>query len=176
MDEGLSSGNGSATSPSVATTRAGIVLHIRKAQPADVGILADIYAHLTEQDMRFRLKRPIKQLESAELENLVDEAAGMTSYLAFAEDTAAACATLIRDPSRNSAEVILSVRPEWKGRGVSWTLLEDVMTRAAKAGLTRITSREFRDDREAINLQREMGFVARLQCADPIEFAMVKAI
>lgn len=162
--------------PTEATTRAGVPLRIRTASSADVGRLAEIYRHLSAQDMRFRFKQPIEELSAQELEYLVDREAGVTSYLAFSGDTAIACATLIRDHDRDAAEVILSVRPDWKGQGVSWTLLEDVLARAAAAGLRRISSVELGDDRDAINLQREMGFVARLKSAEPLEFSMVKAL
>jgi len=157
-------------------TRAGIPLEIRPASAADVELLADIYRHLSPQDMRFRFKQPIEQLDPEDLRTLVDREAGMTSLLAFSGGTAIACATLVGDAGGNSAEVILSVRPDWKGRGVSWTLLEEVLARAAAAGLKRISSVELGEDLEAINLQREMGFVARLKSADPLEFSMVKAL
>jgi len=162
--------------PTEAMTRAGVALRIRAATAADVDLLADIYRHLSARDMRFRFKQWIEQLSPDDLKDLVDREAGMTSYLAFSGDTAIACATLVRDRDRKAAEVILSVRPDWKGQGVSWTLLEDVLARAAAAGLTRISSVELGDDRDAINLQREMGFVARLKSTDPLQFSMVKAL
>lgn len=157
-------------------TRAGVMLTIRVASAADIPLIADIYGHLTAQDMRFRFKGQVDQLGAEELRTLVDPGAGMTSYLALSGDVPVACATLMRDPGRGSAELILSVRPEWKGHGISWTLLEDVVARAAAAGLTRITSHEFSEDHEAVNLQREMGFVARLHSADPPELSLVKAL
>jgi len=157
-------------------TRAGVLLRVRVATAADLDLLADIYRHLSPEDLRFRFKQRITQLGLDELNYLVNRGAGMTSYLAFAGDKAVASATLIRDHDDHSAEVILSVRPDWKGQGVSWTLLEEVLTRAAAAGLTRISSVELGDDRDAINLQREMGFVARLKSADPLEFSLVKAL
>ncbi len=162
--------------PTEKMTRAGVLLKIRTASAADVDLLGDIYRHLSAQDMKFRFKQPIEQLSAEELKYFVDQDAGMTSYLAFGGDTAIACATLVRDHDRDAAEVILSVRPDWKGQGVSWTLLEDVLARATAAGLKRISSVELGDDRDAINLQREMGFVARLKSADPLEFSMVKAL
>lgn len=157
-------------------TRTGVVLTIREATGVDVQLMADIYAHLTAQDMRFRFKGSIDKLDLDDLRALVDTGAGMTSYLAFSGDTPVACATLMRDPGQSSAEVILSVRPDWKGRGVSWSLLGDVLARAAAQGLTRVSSTESGEDGEAVNLQREMGFVARVKSADPIEYLMVKAL
>ena len=53
---------------------------------------------------------------------------------------------------------------------------EYVLTYAKAHGIKRVTSLESGDDRAAINLEREMGFVARLLCADPIEIGLSKAI
>ncbi len=55
------------------TTRTGLPLEIRTASVADVEILADIYGHLTAQDMRFRFKQPIEALQLSELATLVDQ-------------------------------------------------------------------------------------------------------
>lgn len=162
--------------PAEVVTRAGVPLTIRLASAADLVAIDDLYDHLSAQDMRFRFKQPIRQLDPGELGALIDQDSGMTSYLALSGDLAVACATLVRDSGCDHAEVILSVRPDWKGRGVSWSLLEMVLAQAAAAGLTRISSVEFGEDKAAINLQREMGFVARLKSADPLEFSMVKAL
>jgi len=175
-DVGAPETGGAGSTLTEAVTRGGVPLRIRAASTADIGALADIYGHLSREDMRFRFKQSVDQLSPDELERLVDPAAGMTSYLAFTGDTAIACATLLRDPDCEAAEVILSVHPDWKGRGVSWTLLEDVLARAAAAGLKRVSSVELGEDRAAINLQREMGFVARLKSAEPLQFSMVKAL
>jgi len=159
-----------------AVTRGDVRLQIRPASLDDLDLLADLYSHLTDQDMRFRFKGAVTQLSADDLSDLVRREAGMTSYIAFSGARAIACATLMHDPGRKSAEVVLCVLPDWKGRGVSWTLLQDVMARAAAAGLKRISSTELGEDREAINLQREMGFVARLQSADPVKLSMVKTL
>ena len=105
--------------PTEVVTRAGVPLRIRAALPADISLLADIYSHLSAQDMRFRFKQPIEHLAPEELKDLVDREAGMTSYLAFSGDTAIACATLVRDHGSDAAEVILSVRPDWKSQSAS---------------------------------------------------------
>lgn len=162
--------------PTEAVTRGGVRLHIRPASSADLDQMADIYSHLTAQDMRFRFKGAVTKLSVENVGDLVDPARGTTSYLAFSGDLAVACATLMHDADHISAEVVLAVRPEWKDRGVSWTLLHDVIARAEAAGLKRISPTELREDREAINLQREMGFVARLRSADPVELSMVKSL
>lgn len=159
------------------TTRSGVRLHVRPGQIADVTLLGELFAHVSAADLRFRFMGTIKKLSEDQLRALLDPNEGMTTYIAFAEDgRPVACCTLAEDPGGQSAEVALSVRSGWKRRGVSWTLLEHVLACAAARGLRRIDSIESADDREAINLQREMGFVARLHSAEPMEVQMSKFV
>jgi acetyltransferase len=159
------------------TTRSGTKLHVRPGGSDDRDLLADLFANVSAADLRFRFMGTIKKLSTDQLDALLDPAQGMVTYIAFAEGgSAVACCTLAEEPGGQSAEVTLSVRSDWKGRGVSWTLLEHVLACAAARGLRRVNSLESGDDREAINLQREMGFVARLHSAEPVEFQMVKVV
>ena len=159
------------------TTRSGTKLHVRPGQLADAGLLADLFDHVSAADLRFRFMGTIKKLSDEQLKALLDPDQGMATYIAFAEDGCpVACCTLAEEADGQSADVTLSVRSDWKGLGVSWTLLEHVLACAAARGLRRVNSLESADDREAINLQREMGFVARLHSAEPMEFAMSKLV
>lgn len=177
MDKARENPDQRRTEPAIQThTRSGHLLCIKAACLDDLPLLVDLYAHLSLRDLQFRLGQVAAPLDAEELAALLDEGSGTSSYLALSDGIPVACATLVRDASRVGAQVILAVRPDWKGRGVSWTLLEHVLARAAAMGLKRIFSAELGDDREAINLQREMGFVARLKSADPVAFSMVKAL
>lgn len=159
------------------TTRSGVKLHVRIGEPSDLDLLADLFRHVSAEDRRFRFLGTIKDLGTDQLGTLLDASQGMTTFIAFDETGyPVACCTLADDAGGRSAEVTLSVRSDWKGRGVSWTLLEHVLACAAARGLTRVNSLESGDDREAINLQREMGFVARLHSADPLEFTLSKFV
>ena len=172
-----STSDNSATTRSIETmTRSGVPLTIRRALPADLSMVADIYAHLTAQDLRFRFGPSADKLGQMELAHLLDQSSGMFSFLATSGTVPVACATLLCEPGHDRADIILSVRSDWKGRGVSWTLLEHVLERASEMGLKRVSSVEPCGDRDAINLQREMGFVARLKSADPLELSLVKSV
>jgi acetyltransferase len=58
------------------------------------------------------------------------------------------------------AEVAIAVRSDFKHKGVGWTLLDHVAAYAAARGIGAIESIECRDNREAISLEKEMGFTA----------------
>ena len=68
------------------------------------------------------------------------------------------------DDARESGEVAISIRPDYKLRGISWSLLEHVVAYAEARGLKWIESIEDRENRAAISLEREMGFII-----EPIE-------
>ena len=170
-------GPGKGQWPADLTTRSGVKLHVRPGQPSDVDLLAELFRHVSPEDLRFRFMGTVKQVRRDQLAMLLDAKQGMTTFIALAEgDLPVACCTLADEPDGRSADATLSVRSDWKGRGISWTLLEHVLACAAARGLTRVNSLESGDDREAINLQREMGFVARLHSADPLEFTLSKAV
>lgn len=159
------------------TTRSGVKLRVRVGQPSDIDLLADLFRHVSAEDLRFRFMGTFKELTREQLATLLDADQGMTTFIAFdPTGCPVACCTLADEADGHSADVTLSVRADWKGCGVSWTLLEHVLACAAARGLTRVNSLESGDDREALNLQREMGFVARLHSAEPIELTLSKYV
>jgi len=58
------------------------------------------------------------------------------------------------------AEVAIAVRPEYKQRGIGWSLLDFVARDAKSRGIKILESVECRDNRAAIELEKEMGFTA----------------
>ena len=159
------------------TTRDGVTLHVRPAGPADKIILTVLFRHLSADDRRFRFMGTVQEVDERQIAPMLDERGRVTTFLAFNDaQQAVACATLFDEPDGRSAEVTLSIHAGWKGRGVSWTLLEHVIAFAKAHVIHRVTSIESGEDRAAINLEREMGFAARLLCAVPIEVGLSKAL
>jgi acetyltransferase len=84
------------------------------------------------------------------------------TFLAFGDDrrTIMAEATLATDPNGERAEVAISIRPDLKHRGISWTLLEHVLRYAQAQGIAVVESVESAENDAAIGLEREMGFTS----------------
>ena len=82
------------------------------------------------------------------------------AYLAFDGDTLIATAMLAADSEMERAEVAISIREDYKNRGLGWTLLDHVAHAAAAKGIKFLESIESRDNVEAIALEKEMGFTA----------------
>lgn len=143
------------------TTRDGFRFHVRPSAPEDEAALAAFFSHVTPADLRYRFLSALREVGHDRLVELTAVDHDRTEdFLAFDADgrTIIATAMLALDEARERAEVAISVRSDFKGRGVSWTLLEHVTRYATARGVKVLESIESRDNRAAITLEREMGF------------------
>jgi acetyltransferase len=143
------------------TTRDGVAMHVRPILPDDEEALADLFRHVTTEDLRFRFMTGLRVVGRDRLVAMTQIDYWRTMhFLAFAVDgTAIASAVLACDPDRERAELAVSVRSDYKGRGVSWTLVEHVVRYAEAEGIGAIESVESSENRAALGLEREAGFV-----------------
>ncbi len=152
------------------TTRSGVKLKVRPAAPEDEARLADFFAHVEAEDLRFRFLSPLRKVGHELLRDLVRiDHMATENFLAFdaSGQTLVATAMLAAEPSLEKAEVAIATRSDMKHRGVGWTLLHYLADYARARGIKAIESIECRDNREAIALEREMGFTAASYPGDP---------
>ena len=146
----------------------GFTFEVRPAGPDDGPRLADFFARLTPEDRRFRFLSGMPRVGHDMLERLtkVDHDRS-EDFLAFVDDELIASAMIAADPAMERAEVAISVRPEYKHRGVGWALLAHLARYASEKGIKLIESVECRDNVEAIGLEKEMGFTGTAYPGDP---------
>ena len=72
------------------------------------------------------------------------------------------------DDAMEIGEVAIAIRSDYKGKGISWDLLAHIAAYAKAKGLTTIQSIESRDNHAAIDMERQMGFVASPYPDDPV--------
>jgi ribosomal protein S18 acetylase RimI-like enzyme len=145
------------------TTRSGIRLKVRPAAPDDEPILEAFFGRVTPEDLRFRFLSAVKKPGHDLVAPLVEvDHTSTENLLAFGEDgtTLLATAMIAAEPGLERAEVAIAVSADSKHRGIGWTLLDHVARYAAERGIGTLESIESRDNREAIGLEREMGFTA----------------
>ncbi len=70
------------------------------------------------------------------------------------------------DAAIETGEVAISIRSNYKGRGISWELLEHVARFAEARGVKTLQSIESYANHTAIELERDMGFTARTYPGD----------
>lgn len=152
------------------STRAGFRFHVRPANPDDEPALADFFAHVTPDDLRFRFLTALRKVDHDRLVAMTHVDHRQTeNFLAFdpEDGTLIATAMMAADATLERAEVAISILPDYKHRGVSWTLLEHVARFAEAKGIKTLESIEARDNHAAIELEREMGFTASSCPGDP---------
>jgi acetyltransferase len=146
------------------TTRSGIELNVRPASQADETGLIDFLGQASPDDLRFRflsavgrpghsLVQPLVNVDHVQTENL----------LAFdaRDGSLAATAMIAADDKMEEAEVAIMVRPDLKGRGAGWSMLAHSCDFAKHRGFKKVHSVELAENRSAIALESEMGFVAK---------------
>ena len=145
-------------------TRTGFTFYIRPARPYDEAALGSFFNQVTPDDKRFRFLTAVKEVAHDRLVALTDIDHDQTeNFLAFDPDTDDIVATgmLACDPQITRGEVAISVRSDYKGRGISWVLLAHIAAYAETRGLKTIESVESKENHAAISLAREMGFIAQ---------------
>lgn len=152
------------------TTRTGFQFKVRPAQPTDEAALGEFFTHVTPEDMRFRFLTGLKTVGHERLAAMTAIDHHQTeNFLAVVDGATGIIATamLACDSDMKTGEVAIAIRSDYKARGVSWVLLEHVAAYAEANGLTTIQSVEMRANHAAIDMEREMGFVAESYPGDP---------
>jgi GNAT superfamily N-acetyltransferase len=158
-------------------TRTGFCFLARPATPTDGEALGEFFAAVSPDDLRFRFLSSVRHLPPGQLITMTDFDHRTTeNFLAFDDDRSVIIATamLAADARLGTAEVALAIRPDYKQLGVSWTLLEHVARFALAKGIKTLESIESRDNHEAIELEREMGFET-LPCPDDPALLILRA-
>lgn len=141
------------------TTWKNFTFTVRPARPDDEAQLADLFNRVTPEDRRFRFLSGVERVTKPFLERLTQVDHDRTEdFLAFDEDTLIATAMMAADSKRERAEVAISIRSDYKDRGIGWALLDYVAKAAREREIGILESIESRENRKAISLEREMGF------------------
>lgn len=159
------------------TTRSGLRFTLRRATPEDFPELKVFLSQLTLADVRFRFLSPLRRVRDDLVQDLLRQDRAIEHYLAFepGESAIIASGMLAIDATGKKAEVALCIRPEFKHAGISWTLLEFLLKQARAEGVEAVEAVEACDHREAIALEREMGFEIDRSC-DPSVVVVRKSL
>ena len=144
-------------------SRSGFRFHVRPVGPGDEAALGEFFTHVTPDDLRFRFLSSVNVVSHGQLSAMIDvDHREKENFLALDSDgtTIIATAMVACDPALTVGEVAISIRPDFKGRGVSWKLLEHVARFAEELGVATLQSIESNDNHSAIELEREMGYTS----------------
>lgn len=160
------------TPNSTITTRTGFHFEVRPARPDDEPTLAEFFTHVTPDDLRFRFLGGVKEVSHERLVAMTRSDDPQThNFLAFSTDgILIAVAMLASDAADRNGEVAICIRSDRKHLGVGWELLGYIAHYAEELGLDAIESIESRENRAAIDVERNMGFTV---ATDPDDATLV---
>lgn len=159
-----------APSCTVVPTRSGIELETRIAQADDEAALEAFFAQVSDQDCRFRFLSAHDHVGHQQLAPMVEtDHVRSDCFLAFDRTNGELVATgmLACDNPMEVAEVAVSVRSDYRGKGVGWAMLDLLANEAQRRGVREVIAIEDRDNHAAIALEREKGFQPRAFEGDP---------
>ncbi|MGY6250720.1 N-acetyltransferase family protein [Bosea thiooxidans] len=158
------------------TTRTGLEFHVRSARPDDEAGLAGFFKHVTPEDLRFRFLATVREVGHDRLSAMTQIDHRQTeTFIAFTEDgkTIIATGMLACDVALERGEVAISVRSEYKHKGVGWELLRHLCGFAKTKGVKVVESLEDRQNHEAIEIEREQGFEVD-ECPDDARLVVLR--
>ena len=159
-----------ATTNTRLATRSGLVLDVRPATEDDEPALAAFFDKVSDDDRRFRFLTAGEHVSHEQLVPLIHaDHFRSESFLGFdaASGELVASALLACDGKLDTGEVAISIRQDYRGKGMGWALLDFLGSEAQRRGLRRVIAIESRDNHAAIELEREKGFVPEAFDGDP---------
>lgn len=133
-------------------------------QPSDRDDLAEAFEELSPESRRQRFLTPMAHLTDTMLDHLVDDVDGVDHVaLVLSAQTAPdtydpiAIARMVRyDDQPDAADLAVTVKDAWQGRGVASALLT-VLVEHRPAGVTRVLTEVANDNEASIAMLRRLG-------------------
>jgi acetyltransferase len=144
--------------------RDGQRLPIRPIRPEDEPRLQESFKHLTPEDVRLRFFSPLRVLHhdlAAQLTQIdYDRAMAFVVLEPPGDETAAilGVARLTADADSERAEYAVTVRSDWKGRGLGYALMHKMIDYARAKGIRELFGYVLRDNETMLAMSRELGF------------------
>lgn len=147
----------------------GTKILLRPVRPEDEPLLQDIVKHMTAPDLLMRFFYPMKQLPHALGARLsqIDYDREM-ALLAQSEDadTALGVVRYSADPDGREAEFAVSVRSDWKGRGLGHLLMTRLLDIAGQRGIGAVVGDVHCENRPMLALCRSLDFEVAVNSND----------
>jgi acetyltransferase len=161
----------------IATLRDGQSVQLRPIRPEDETLLQDLFAHMSQEDVRLRFFAPIRELGHTMAARLsqIDYDREM-ALVALHEGVTLGVARYFADPDRLSAEFAVAVRTDWKGRGVGYLLMAHLIDVARRAGIAELTGDVLNENKPMLDMCRVLGFATVPDHRDATLVTVVKPL
>nr|WP_300051324.1 GNAT family N-acetyltransferase [uncultured Nocardioides sp.] len=146
------------------TLRDGTDAFVVPLERTDRAALVAEFETLSPESQRRRFLAPVRHLSDAMLDHLVDDVDGVDHIaLVLCAETSpdvydpVALARMVRYADvTDAADLAVTVKDEWQGRGVATVLLE-VLMRRRPAGVDRIVTEVLQDNPASLGMLRRLG-------------------
>ncbi|MCZ2406895.1 MAG: bifunctional acetate--CoA ligase family protein/GNAT family N-acetyltransferase [Burkholderiales bacterium] len=148
-------------------------LTLRPVRPEDEAQHRAFLESLDPEDIRLRIFHSRRTLERSELARMVQiDYTREMAFVATVPDAAGGERTLgvaraLVDPDNVEAEFGIILRPELKGGGLGWLLMEKLIAYLRAAGTRRLVAMVLTENRRMRELGRALGFVETRLPQDP---------
>jgi acetyltransferase len=153
---------------SVERLRDGTEVCLRPLRPEDEPMLHDLAAHMNPQDLRLRFFTPVHGLThtiAARLSQLDYDRE--LAVLAELDGSALGVVHFFADPDKLRAEYAITVRSDWKGRGLGYLLMTRLIDIARQRGVGELVGEVLRENEPMLQMCRELGFTVSSDLVDP---------
>jgi acetyltransferase len=128
-------------------------------RPEDEPLLQDLAAHMTPEDLRMRFFAPLRGLTHTIAARLsqIDYDREM-ALIAEKDGTSLGIVRFFADPDRLRAEYAVTVRSDWKGRGLGYLLMTRLIAVAQQWRIGELFGEVLRENQPMLAMCRELGF------------------
>ena len=153
--------------------RDGRTLHVRPIRPQDAPGLIEMGRRSTPEDLRLRFFGATQSLQPALAARLsqidYDREMALVALEAGQEDQAQDILGVVRlicDPDNIEGEFAIIVRSDFKGQGLGYRLMQEMLDWAAARGLSRVTGSVLQENTDMLDMVRATGGVAERRETD----------
>lgn len=139
---------------------------LRPIRPEDEPLLVDMVARSEPEDVRLRFFGPLAAMPHARAARLsqIDYDREM-ALVALREEKGLAemvgVVRLIADPNNEVGEYAIMVRSDFKGKGLGYRLMQEMLAYARARGLARVHGDVLRENSAMLTMARELGGVEK---------------
>jgi acetyltransferase len=156
----------------------GSEVFIRPIRPDDERFYAHFMPRMTQEDIRLRLFRPVRELSHEFLVRMTQIDYGREmAFIALRSQAAEAQEMLgvvrfFADPDYENAEYAVLVRSDLKGLGLGWALMRHLIRYARSEGLKSLHGTVLKENATMIQMCKELGFEVLPDPGDSMVYAV----
>src|SRR5262249_13845551 len=133
----------------------GTHIFVRPVRPDDDELFRNFAKGVGEDDTRLRFFGPKKELSDADLDRLIHIDYGRAMAFVAVEESSGRMLGVVRlhaETNRESREFAITVRPDFKGHGLGWMLMQLIIEYARSVGLRVIEGRTLHENETMLKM------------------------